>query len=258
MIDIHSHVLGEEALATDLAPALALCQRARDDGIDELVVSLRLPADDDEALTRAVEFEGRLSELRHHAPAGLTINGGFEWELNDGLASRVGSLGRQATIASSRYLLVGLPHWSLPPDCNRLLADIRSMGYVPIVSHPECSRALRHAPGAMAGMIEAGALVQVDALSLTGGYGEEIAIFTRQLLEASQAHFIATRASSRTRGEASLKDARDGAGRIVGRQAANCLVWDNPRAVLANSTLTEPRPARRRAPILKAALTYRG
>jgi protein-tyrosine phosphatase len=258
MIDIHNHLLGEDVLATDLTPALALCKRARDEGIEELVATLRLPADENAARTRAEEFDGRLSELRHHAPAGMTINRGFEWELNDGLASRLGSLGRQATIAASRYLLLGLAQWNLPPDCNRLLADIKSMGYVPIISHPECCRALRHAPGAMAGMIEAGALVQVDALSLTGGYGEEIAVFARQLLEAGQAHFIATRASSRTRCEASLKDARNGAGRIVGRQAASCLVWDNPRAVLANSTLTEPRPARRRAPILKAALTYRG
>jgi protein-tyrosine phosphatase len=258
MIDIHNHLLGEETLSADTARAAAVCQRARGEGIEELVVTLRLPPDEGAARASAEGFEFRLNELRQRVPAELRINRGFEWELNRGLESLLANLGRQATIAESRYLLVGLAQWRLQPDCNRLIADIKGMGYVPIISHPECSRALRHESGALAGMIEAGALVQVDALSLTGGYGEEIASFTRQLLEAGHAHFIATRASSRTRGEASLKDARDGAGKIVGRQAANCLVWDNPRAVLANSTLTEPHPARRRAPILKAALTYRG
>jgi protein-tyrosine phosphatase len=86
-------------------------------------------------------------------------------------------------------------------------------------------------------MIELGCLIQIDALSVTGGYTQEIEIFTRALLERGQAHFIATRAGRQSRRAARLSDAMTRAGQIIGREAARYLVNENPLSVIENATI---------------------
>jgi protein-tyrosine phosphatase len=256
MIDLHNHLLGENELESGVEGALALCEQARRDGVKEIVVTLRV-APDGERVKHEV-YERRLEELRERIDGHLNLSRGYEWVLSADLLSRLRRFAGTPTINESSYLLVSFP--SLPSSISyeAVMTELVDEGYVPIVTHPECSRMIRRDASAISNLIKLGALIQVDALSLLGGYGKEVESFARRLLERGEVHFIATRASQEARREVSLKAARARASQIIGQRAARPLVEGNPEAVIGNTVITEIPARGRRLPALKAALTSWG
>jgi protein-tyrosine phosphatase len=258
MIDLHNHLLGENELDGSLEGALALCEQAQRDGVKQIVVTLRIAAkrEDQEAQTRA--YVRRLAELRAKLAAPLKLNRGYEWPFSAELPARLRRFTEAPTIHESQYLLLSLPSLQPPEGYEEVFPALLRDGYVPIITHPECSRALRREASILARLIKLGALVQMDALSILGGYGAEVERFARWLLEQGQVHFLATRAGQAARSGVSLKAACERASRIIGRKAACRLVEDNPHAVLGNTAIAGTSASGRRLPMLKAALNSWG
>lgn len=256
MIDLHNHLLGESEPEGSLEGALALCKQAQHEGIREIVVTLRVTPDGERERTET--YERRLEELRERVGDGLKLSYGYEWALSTDLPTRLRQFAGTPTINGSHYLLLSFPSLCPPLGYERVMTELLAEGYTPIITHPECSRAVRRETSMISDLINLGALIQTDALSLLGGYGAEVERFARRLLERGEAHFIATRASQGARRTVSLKAAYERASRIIGQRAARSLVEENPRAVLGNTALAEAPARVRRLPALKAALTSWG
>ncbi len=260
MIDLSNQLLGDGQLSDDLGTALEICEQAYREGVEEIVATLRMagqtPFDD----RRSLDFEQRICALREglseKPEIDLRIGSGYEWVLSEDLRRRVHEFRGQPTINQTNYLLISLRSLSAPSDYEKILGGIASDGLTPIISHPECSRYLRRHPAMIGQLIKLGCLIQVDALSLSGGYSKEIELFARELLELGQVHLIATRTGPRARRMASLSQACARAGQIIGRGAARSLVKENPTAVLANTSVIEPKMIRRSLPVLEAALNH--
>ncbi len=256
MIDLHNHLLGEETPEDSLEGALTLCEQAQREGIKEIVVTLRVTPESER--TRTETYEHRLEELRERVGSGIQLSCGYEWALSADLPERLRHFTGTPTINGSHYLLLSFPSLCPPIGYESVITELLAEGYIPIITHPECSRALRRETSLISNLINLGALIQTDALSLLGGYGAEVERFARRLLERGEAHFIATRTSQGARRAVSLKAACERASRIIGQRAARSLVKDNPRAVLGNTALAETPARVRRLPALKAALTSWG
>jgi len=256
MIDLHNHLLGEDTPEDSLEGALALCEHAQREGIKEIVVTLRVTPESERARTET--YERRLEELRERVGPELELSCGYEWAWSADLPERLRDFTGTPTINGSHYLLLSFPSLCPPIGYERVITELLADGYIPIITHPECSRALRRESSLVSNLIKLGALIQTDALSLLGGYGTEVERFARWLLERGEAHFIATRASQGARRGVSLKAACERASRIIGQRAARSLVEENPRAVLGNTALAEAPARVRRLPALKAALTSWG
>lgn len=245
MIDIHNHLLGEDSLTGNLDEAASRCEELAGDGVEQIVTTLRMSASQKDDAERSRSFEHRLRELRERLSERpdlkLQVGAGYEWELNSALPDRLRKFIGHPTINESRYLLIGFPSLTAPLNYEKTIDRLIAGGYMPIIAHPECSRAVRRTPSVTERLIKSGCLIQIDALSVTGGYTREIEIFTRELLEGGQAHFIATRAGRQTRRAARLSDALARAGQIIGRGTARCLVADNPLSVLDNATVAASR-----------------
>lgn len=261
MIDIHNHLLGEENITGNLNEAALRCEELAGDGIEQLVVTLCMPASHKDDAERSRAFEHRLRELRdllsENATLDLQLGSGYEWELNPELPNRLSKFIGYPTINESDYLLIGFPSLAAPSDYEKTLERVLASGYKPIIAHPECSRAVRREPLIVERLVKLGCLIQLDALSVTGGYTQEIETFTRDLLERGEAHFIATRAGRQTRRAARLSDAASRAGQIIGRGVALCLVSDHPASVLENATVAASRFAGGAWPGFAAALQSR-
>jgi protein-tyrosine phosphatase len=254
MIDLHCHALGEEEVVTRLEGALEVCARAHHEGVEEMIVTTRLPRDLEAKRAHGRAFAARLNELRATVGEEIRLGGGYEWLLGPDLLEQLRSAPFAPTINEGHYLLVGFPALSLPEEIEATIKALVAEGYAPVLAHPECSRAVRRAGRLVGRLVKAGALVQIDALSLTGGYSPEVERFARALLEEEQAHFIATRSSVTARAGASLATAYERASRIVGRSAAAALVKENPRAALANEAMRARTPRRARMSSFKALL----
>lgn len=241
MIDLHNHLLGEDSLTGNLSEAASRCEEMAGDGVEQIVMTLRMPGSQKNDAERSRAFEHSLRELRRmlaeKTGLKLQIGNGYEWELETELPNRLRKFAGHPTINESSYLLIGLPSPAIPTDYEKTLEQIMAGGHTPIIAHPECSRAARRNPEIIEQLVKLGCLIQIDALSVTGGYTQEIEIFTRELLERGQAHFIATRAGRQTRRTARLSEAAARAGQVIGRGTARCLVSENPLSVLENATV---------------------
>jgi len=66
------------------------------------------------------------------------------------------------------------------------------MGFTAVLAHPEHNSAVQESPQRLADLVEAGALVQLTAASITGGFGAAAERSSRTLLSAGLAHLVAT------------------------------------------------------------------
>jgi len=108
---------------------------------------------------------------------------------------------------------------------------------MPIVPHPERNPSVVRRPQLVADLVEAGALVQVTAGSLVGGFGPEARECASYLLEKGLVHFLATDAHSPKWRQPLLAQGVKAAGRIIGETEARRLVEGNPARVIAGKAL---------------------
>jgi protein-tyrosine phosphatase len=148
---------------------------------------------------------------------------------------------RFALAGNARYLLVEFPYvgWPLrlPAEIERLLAA----GVVPVLAHPERNSAVAERPPMLGPMVEAGALIQLTASSVTGALGKHVRRVAHELLDAGLAHLIASDVHAPALGRAGLAAA---AAAVSDESLSRWLVQDVPAAIV-NDTLVPPRPPAR-------------
>ena len=147
------------------------------------------------------------------------------------------SLLRNYTLNGTDYILLEFPHTHLPQNAGQLVFDALSAGLIPIIPHPERNPSVVRRPELVIQLVEAGALVQVTAESLTGGFGPEARACGNYLLQHHAVHFLATDAHSPTWRRPNLSDGATAAAKIIGDSAARRLVSTNPAAVIAGKSL---------------------
>ncbi len=249
MIDLNNHLLEEDGSGIGIEKALAGCEEAWRDGVEGIVMTCRLDRQAGRQAESLIQLcETRLAELRRTVGTSSVLNdqpsarlsfnqlslaGGYEWIMTADLPERIRNFPVSPGINRTSYLLLSLPSLQPVPETSRVIDQLQADGFTPIIAHPECSRAFRRDPVLIRRLTEQGALIQLDATSLVGGYGREVEGFALELLKRNQVHSIATRTDHRSRREVSLSAASQRAARVIGRQAAHALVTTNPQAVLA-------------------------
>ncbi len=86
--------------------------------------------------------------------------------------------------ASNRYL-IEFPFEAWHADINRILQDMLRNGYMPLVAHPERYRCVKDTPYLVRQWRDMGCMIQLNANSVFGGFGETSRIVARELLAAS-------------------------------------------------------------------------
>ena len=235
MIDLHAHVLpGLDDGARTLDESLRMLALARRDGITAVAATPHVRHD---FPTRPEQMEEGVASLRAALDARgieLTLLPGGELDYEELGRRTVDELSRFALAGNARYLLVEFPYagWPLrlPAEVERLL----EAGIVPVLAHPERNSAVAERPTALAAMVEAGALVQVTASSVTGAFGKRVRAVARRLLDAGLAHLVATDAHTPELGRASLAAAAEA---VSDPALARWLVRDVPAAIVSDTPL---------------------
>jgi protein-tyrosine phosphatase len=176
-VDLHFHLLpGVDDGPSDLDESLDLARAALHAGTGAVVATPHVR--DDLGPTDAREITERVRELRSAlAAAGIPLAVGCGGELGHEMAFRL----RRDELdllahgpRGARWLLVETPFHGIGEDFHAATAELRARGFGVLVAHPERSAdaALDGAAG-LRREVAAGSLAQVNALSLTGGHGEE-------------------------------------------------------------------------------------
>lgn len=233
MIDIHCHLLpcvDDGAKSWDVT--LEMCRLAEKDGVTHMVATPH--ANYEYHYDRAAHL-ALIEELRLRVP-GMSFSLGCDFHLSYENIADVMIHPDRYVIGNTRYLLVELSEFSVFHIAN-ILFQLQSTGLVPILTHPERNPVILKTPELLQKLFDAGCLMQITANSLTGFWGKTTQAMCEEMLRKEMVHFIASDAHGVKSRNPRLSAARDAAARIIGPEAAEKLVTDNPRAVVTNQVV---------------------
>ncbi len=244
MIDLHCHILpGMDDGPATIEESVEMCRMAESDGIHTIVATPHFAHSVHE--WTAENLFGSISGLEQalvREKIGVRVLPGADVALFPELAHYLEKDIPLTINNTGRYLLAEFPHAVVPPNWDVFLRGLLDAGVVPIVTHPERNAWFLRHPEAMYTMVETGALVQITAMSIIGGFGEAARKFSAFLLLHNLVHVIATDAHSINARPPFLSTAVKAAADLVGEERARELVTSVPAAIIEGRPVQAPEP----------------
>jgi protein-tyrosine phosphatase len=246
MVDIHSHILPAlDDGAQDFATSLAMLQMAVNSGTTDIVAT---PHASPAYRFDAAAVDGRIAELQQTVGSGVRIHRGCDFHLTPENIADACAHPDRYSIDGNGFLLVEFSDSFIPKTIDQIFNGFFQAGLTPVITHPERNRLLQKKPALIRSWRESGALVQITALSLLGGFGRTAKASADELLKRKLVDFVASDAHDCKHRTPVLREAWDYLEHNWGKENAQALLEDNPRACLAgvrpdNSPL-EGRPER--------------
>jgi protein-tyrosine phosphatase len=238
MIDLHTHILPDwDDGAVDWETAERMLALAREDGIGRICLTPHIyrqtkHGDDPGAL------RDRMNEFIAKTKGSLVeLYAGAEVYIHPDMAQNIKEHG--LTVNGSRYVFIEFPAEHVPNGTPELIFQITIGGFVPIISHPERNAVFANRPGVLFELVGMGALGQVTAQSLTGGFGRKTRDAAECLMKLRLIHLIASDAHNDGGRAPQLSEAVERAAKVVGEKIAKAMVTDVPAAILEDREIPD-------------------
>lgn len=242
MVDIHSHILsGLDDGAETLDESIAMLRLAADSGTTDIVAS---PHANSEFTFDPDLIGQKIAELQDAAGPLPRIHRGCDFHLT--LENIQDALAHPPKYAINHlcYLLVEFSDLLIPRTTQEIFARLQAAGLTPIITHPERNALLHARLDQLRSWVENGALVQVTAGSLLGGFGRTAKSVATELMNRNLVHFIASDAHDTTYRTPVLRDAYEYVEKTWSPSLAETLFTTAPQAVIAGEEilLVDPQP----------------
>jgi protein-tyrosine phosphatase len=231
-VDLHCHYLpGVDDGVPDAAQGRALCHALREIGYATVVATPHI---------RTAMFDNRAPELRevYERFAADTADDTAMPEL--GLAAEHfcddvfwDLFERRETLPypGGHAALVEFPADRLPLGLSDRFFRMQVRGVRPVIAHPERYAPLFRKTAPIGPLLDAGALAQLDVMSLVGRYGRTPQRAAERMLQEEVYH-LASSDCHRVEHVEIVADAIARLQELVGEDEAQMLLGDNPRALL--------------------------
>ncbi len=235
MVDIHCHILpaiDDGAKSWEISEKM--CAIALADGITHVVATPH--ASSKYQYNREI-FSGMLTELQKKTEGKLKFSLGCDFNLSYDNIENLFVKPNDFLIEGTRYLLIELSEFAIPPRFLDLLFRMRAeLDIIPILTHPERNPILQAHPDYVLQWLDS-CLVQVTANSLTGKWGRKAKDVAVWLLKKKAVHVIASDAHDLVHRPPLLSAAQKIAAGVVGAAAAFDLVQTHPLAIVQGRSI---------------------
>lgn len=236
--DIHTHILpGVDDGAADLAAALAMLRGAYADGIRAVILTPhyrgQYRARPENGLLEA--FAALRAAAARELPD-MELYLGREVRYQSGVMEQVAEKSPMA-LADSDYILLEFSPTDPFLQLRTGVEEVAGGGYVPVLAHAERYACLRQDPELVRTLCQEGALIQLNAGSVTGEAGFFIRRFCGRLLKAGLVHFIASDAHDEKERPPRLRRCYEKVSRRYGEALARRLFMENPQILLKNDMI---------------------
>ncbi len=249
MIDIHTHILpGFDDGAESPDVAVEMARGAAAEGISRVVATPHIMQDDLTGLKAKIDDAvSSLNARLRQESVDVEILPGAEVHISAALLTNPDALKEISLGFRENYVLLELPLQEMPRFTEELIFRVQLKGLVPVLAHPERNASIIEQPARLLELVEKGALVQVNAGSVTGRYGEKVRVTADLFLRNRLIHFLASDAHSLKSRPLKLRAAVERARGLLGEEGASALVEGNPAAALTGRTIdvTLPRHLKR-------------
>lgn len=229
-IDIHCHILpGVDDGPEDIGESIRMAEMAFKDGISHICATPHIM--DGLYDNKASRIAEAIDELRGRIACGIGILFGADVRITLDIIDRI-RREEIPTLNDSGFLLIELPPYIIPPNMDTLMLNFRRREITPIITHPERHLRLMNNPSVIVNLKAMGAMVQITAMSITGGFGNDVRRAALNMLKGGVVDFVASDAHDTHRRPPILSKAYDEVGRQFGRDTAERLFIENPRRVI--------------------------
>jgi protein-tyrosine phosphatase len=239
--DLHSHILpGFDDGASSDEDFLAMARIAVEGSTSVIVATPHYdhdsPAFTPLEMTSAVQDYRSLLE-RSGIP--LVLVPGMEVRINASLLdlAKAGDLEEFTLGGNGKYMLVELPMLDMPLATLDIFFQIQLCGVTPILAHPERNRHLMENPSVIKDLVERGIVIQVNAGSLEGIFGEKARRMARRLVKEDAARLVASDAHGPSDRSPDLSGAAGALEKLLGARASHVFLEINPALVLEGKEL---------------------
>ena len=239
MIDLHSHILPEvDDGARNLEESLSMARMAVASGVTAMVATPHCAGD-----RRREVYEAwlLLREALEENRVPLQLFLGMEIYGTPATARmlRDGSL---FTLNSSRYPLIDFSFQSDAYLETRILHDVCSAGFRPVVAHPERYLYIQEDPALLNRWFRMGCLMQINRGSILGRFGRDAQKLAVQLVERGFATVIASDAHTSRQRTPWMKDVNDLIRQGLSPQHAQLFLVQNPKKIIENEDVQSADP----------------
>ena len=187
MIDFHSHILPNvDDGVKSLEQSIELIDEAEKVGFTGIISTshyIQGYYEDDEEQRRKI-----LNELQGKSPK-MKLYLGSEIYSDLEMIKYIKE-GKSSTINGSRYVLLEFPLNSEPLFAKKLVYDLLSENYVPIIAHPERYSYVQENLNFIEELVQMGALLQCNYGSIIGMYGNSAKKTLKKLLKNNLISFL--------------------------------------------------------------------
>lgn len=237
MIDLHCHILPcVDDGANDMAVALQMAEQAVAQQISIIAATPHFHDLTWQIIRQKVE---QLNQAINDHEIDLQVIPGAELFVDPDISNM--EIDDIPTYNNNgRYCLIEYPMWQTPHYDQQVLFSLKVKGITPIIAHPERYKSVIDNPNIISKWVDNQCLIQINAGSVVGMFGETIKETAEILLEHKMVHLIASDAHSAGRRGFMLSRSYDRACELIGRHAATELVDKNPSLVIEGGAIRVP------------------
>jgi protein-tyrosine phosphatase len=241
MIDLHSHLLpGIDDGAHNWEESLDMARQAVADGTTEILITHHILDNtyyklEAEILQKYEEMRNRLQAERIKLKLHLACEIFYQpdMELNHTISTFNNN---------GRYFLVEFPMQGIPRGVEDTFFQLILDGKTPVIAHPERNVGILKNPNRAYEFVQRGALLQMNAGSLVGKYGEGVTAVAMALMNSRLIHFVGSDGHNTGRRSLRMRETYNRVRDLWGDQVAARIFWENPRLALAGKEVRIPEP----------------
>ncbi len=241
MIDIHSHLLpGIDDGAENWEESMRMARSAVQSGTTEVVITHHILDNtqyklEAEILPKYVEMKQRLEAA--NIPLKLHLAAEIYYQPDMELDHRISTFNN-----NGRYFLVEFPMQGIPRGVDENFFDLILNGKTPIIAHPERNFGLLKNPDRAYDFVQRGALLQMNAGSIEGKYGEGVKALALALLKSRLIHFIGSDGHNDHRRPMRIGMIYNTIREMWGERTAQLMFYEHPRKALLGEEIKPPEP----------------
>lgn len=193
MIDMHCHILpGVDDGAKDEETSLNMLKIAQEENIKKIIATPHYyKGYYENKWEDTIKNVKILNNLAKSSNINIELLPGVE-VLADQHTVDLYNEGIIRGLNDTKYLLIEFPLMKMPKDALDIVYEIKLLGVMPVVAHPERYISFINDPTMINDFIDEGCLFQTNTSSITGLFGKHVKKLAERFIESGIPSFIAT------------------------------------------------------------------
>lgn len=195
-VDMHSHLLpGLDDGLQELEQSVDFIRDLQQLGYQKLICTPHILSDlYPNSKSTILPKLDLVREALHKANISMEVDAAAEYMMDHEFAQVITSTVKRQELLTIRqdHILVEMSYLAPSPNVEQIIFDIRMLGLKPILAHPERYSYLHREFEQYERFKELGCSLQVNLLSLSGGYGPEVKKTAEKLFKKEMVDFLGT------------------------------------------------------------------